>query len=75
MEIPFLGKSGPKIQTYLFRAKFSTYTNANMQNSMEMFTFSVLDKEYPFWESFARKTEAVMLDKIWYLIQIFRIQC
>ena len=30
----FLEKSGPKIQTCLFKVKVDTKTNSNMQNSM-----------------------------------------
>ena len=38
----FLGKFGPKNQNCLFKLKFGTYTNLNMQNSMAVFTLSVL---------------------------------
>ena len=31
----------------LLKVKFSTQTNSNMQNSMVMFSFSVLDRKYP----------------------------
>ena len=34
---------GPKNQNVKFKLKFGTYTNSNMQNSMALFTFSVLD--------------------------------
>ena len=34
LEIPFLGKFGPKVKNYQFKLKFSTYTNLNMKNSM-----------------------------------------
>ena len=49
MEIPFLGKFGPKNQNYQFKPKFGTYTNSNMQNSMVMLTFPVFEWKYPFW--------------------------
>ena len=43
----FLEKSGPKIQTCLFKVKVDTKTNSNMQNSMWCL-FYVLDwKQLP----------------------------
>ena len=42
-EILFLGKYGPKNQSYQFKLKFGTQTNSNMQNTMVVFTFSVSD--------------------------------
>ena len=36
---PFLGKFGPKIQNCLFKVKYGTLTNSNMQNQMVIFTF------------------------------------
>ena len=46
LEIPFLGKFGPKNQNCQFKLKFGTRTNSDMQNSLVMFTFSVLDWKY-----------------------------
>ena len=40
VEIPFLGKVGPKNQYHL-KLKFGTYSNSSMQNAMVMFTFPV----------------------------------
>ena len=37
------GKFGPKIQTCLFKVKFDTMTNLNMQNSMVVSNLSVLE--------------------------------
>ena len=48
-ETPFLGKFGPKNQNCQFNLKFGTWTNSNMENSMVVFTFSVLDWKHPFW--------------------------
>ena len=31
------------------------YSNSNMQNSMMLFTFAVLDQKYPFWENWSKK--------------------
>ena len=39
----FLGKFGPKIQNFLFKVKFDTKTNLNMQNSMVVSILSVLN--------------------------------
>ena len=48
LETPFLGKFGTKNQNCQFKLKFGTKTNSNMQNSMALFTFSVLDRKHPF---------------------------
>ena len=45
----FFGKFSPKNQNCQFKLKLGTYTNSNMQNSMVLFTFSVLHGKYPFW--------------------------
>ena len=55
LEIPFLGKFGPKSQNYQFQLKFGTYTNSNMQNSIVMFTFPAFDQKYCFWEIWSKK--------------------
>ena len=49
LETPFLGKFGQKNQNCQFKLKFVTQTNSNMQNSMALFTFSILDQKHPFW--------------------------
>ena len=67
MEIPFLGKFGPKNQNCHFMLKFGTYTNLNMQNSMVMFTFSVFDREYLFWANLVQKVTIITEAEIWYL--------
>ena len=59
VEIPFLGKLGPKNQNCHFMLKFGTYTNPNMQNSMVMFIFSVFDWKYPFWANLAQKVKII----------------
>ena len=43
LKTPFLGKFGPKTSNCQFELNFGTYTNLNMQNSMIVSTFSVLD--------------------------------
>ena len=48
-ETPFLGTFGPKNQNCQLKLKFGTKTNLNMQNSMVVFTFSVLYKKDRFW--------------------------
>ena len=50
-EILFLGKFGPKTQKSQFKLKFGIFTNSNIQNSMVMFPFSVLDQKYTFSEN------------------------
>ena len=39
----FMGKFGPKSQNCLFKVKFDTKTNSNMQNLMVVSILSVLD--------------------------------
>ena len=39
LEIPFLGKFGPKTQNCWFKLKFGTYTNYYKQHSMVVFSF------------------------------------
>ena len=51
LEIPFHNKFNPKNQNTLFELKFGTYTNSNMQISIMLITFSVLDSEYTFREN------------------------
>ena len=43
LETTFLGKFGSKNRNCQFTLKFGTKTNSNIQNSVVMFTFSVLD--------------------------------
>ena len=51
----FLGKFGPKNQSCQFKLKFGAKTNLNMQSSVVVFTFAVLDRKHPFWENFNQK--------------------
>ena len=65
-EIPFLGKFGQKKkENCQCKSKFSTQTNSNMQNPMVMFTFPVLDWNYPFWANLAQKLKLLIQAKIW----------
>ena len=43
LEIPFLGKFGPKGQNHQLKPKFGSWTNSNIQNSMILFTFFVFE--------------------------------
>ena len=45
----------------LFKVKFDTKANLNMQNSMMMFTFSVFDLKYLFWANLVHKIKIVRL--------------
>ena len=54
-EIPFLGKFGPKNQNCYFKMKFGSYTHLNMQSSIVMLTFSVLERKNPFWANLVQK--------------------
>ena len=76
VEIPFLGKFGPKNQNCHFKLKFGTYTNSNMQNSMVMFIFLVFAWKYPFWANLVQKIKIVTLslNLVPTLIRTCRIQ-
>ena len=62
----FLDKPGPKNENYQFRLNFPTFTNSNMQNSLALLTFSVLDQKHPFWANVVQKTKIVSLN--WNLV-------
>ena len=64
-EMSFLGKFGPKNQNCQFTLKFGTKTNFNMQNSMMVFNFAVLNWKYPFGENLVSKFKIVSLS--WHL--------
>ena len=50
-----LEKFSPNDQNCQFEVKFGSRLNLNMQNSMVVFTFSVLDQKNPFWENLDKK--------------------
>ena len=60
-ETPFLGKFGPKDQNRQFKLKFGNKTISNVQNSMVVFTFSVLDRKHPFLANVVQKIKIVNL--------------
>ena len=45
----------------LFNMKLGIYTNSNMLNLLVMFTFSVLERKYPFWANLVQKDKIVCL--------------
>ena len=65
LEIPFLGKFGPKSQNSRFKLKFGTYTNSNMQNSMVMFKFFVLIENTLFGQIWSKKSKLSVEAEIW----------
>ena len=60
-ETLFFGKFGPKSQNCQFDLKFSTKNNLNMQNSVVVFTFPLLDRKYSFTANLVRKIKIVSL--------------
>ena len=61
-EIPFLGKFGKKkINRNKNKIKIGIKGNSSMQNSMVMFTFSVLDQKDPFRANLVQKIKIVSL--------------
>ena len=71
-----LGKFGAKSQNYQLKLKFGTYTNSSMQNSMVIFTFSVVGQESAFWANLVKKIKIVSSrwNSTLKLIQICRIK-
>ena len=61
LDIPSLGKFGPKTQNCQFKLEFGTQTNLNMQNLVEMFTFSVFKQKHFFGEKFGPKNQNLQL--------------
>ena len=61
-----MGKFAPKIQNCLFKVKFDTKTNSNLQNSMVVYILSVLDCKYlPYFEQIGLKKLSVSAEN-WY---------
>ena len=60
-----LGKFGPNIQIYQFKLKFGAQTNSNMQNWMEMFTFSVFNGKHRFGEICSKYSNLSIYPEIW----------
>ena len=57
----FWGKSDPKNEDCQFKRKFGTQNNSNMQNSIALFIFSILDRKYLFWANLVQKVKIVSL--------------
>ena len=66
LEIPFCTNLFQKNQNCQFTLKFGIYSNSNMQNSVVVFTFSVLDQKYHFGATLVQKIKIVSLS--WNLI-------
>ena len=45
---PFWANLVQKNQNFQFKPKFGTKNNSNLQNSVVVFTFSLLDRKHPF---------------------------
>ena len=72
----FFGKFGPKCQNFLFKPKFGTQTNSNMQNTMMIFTLFASDWNSPFWTNLVQKIKILSLtwSLLLRLIRICRMQ-
>ena len=64
LEAHFSGKFGPKNQKCQFKLKFGTLINLNIQNSVVMFTFSVLGWVGLIW---SENSKLLVLAGIWFL--------
>ena len=58
-EVLLFGKFSPVNQNCQFKLKFGTSTNLNIQNSMEIITFSGFDQKYLFWVNMVQKFKIV----------------
>ena len=47
--IPFAGKFGPTIQSFLLKVKYYIQINSDIHNPIVMFPFTVFHGKYPFW--------------------------
>ena len=76
LKIPFLEKLGPKNQNCQFKLKFGNCPNSNTQNSIVMFTYSLLDRKSPFRANLVQKVKIVSLSwsLVSRLIRVPRIQ-
>ena len=63
--IPILGKFSPKSENWQFKLKSGTKPKSDMQNSIVMWTFFVLDQKYSFWKNLVSKFKIVW-SEIWY---------
>ena len=50
-------------QDLQFKLKFGSWTNSNMQNSMVVFTFAVLDQKHPFFSNLVQKIKIAGLSR------------
>ena len=71
--ITLFGKLGPKNQNCQFKLKFGTFTNSNMQNSIVLSTFSVLDGKHPFWATLVQKIKVASFS--WNLVPRLNETC
>ena len=71
-----LTKFGPKNQNCQFKQKLGTQTNSNIQNSITVFAFYVLDQKHHLWTNLVQKIKIVSLslNLVPRFIRICRIQ-
>ena len=62
-KVVFWGKFYPKHQKCQVKLIFDTKTKSNMQNSMVVFTFSVLGWKYHFWATLFQEIKIVRLSR------------
>ena len=55
-----MDKFDPKNQNCGFKIQVGASTNLNMLNAMRMFTLSILDQKYPFWENVCMSAQATI---------------
>ena len=66
MKNTLFGQTWSKKQNCQFKPKFGPKTNSNMQNSIVLFTFSVLSRKHPFWAYLVQKIKIDSLN--WKLV-------
>ena len=60
-EIRFWANLDKKSQNCRFKLKFGAKSNSNMQNSMVIVAFYVLDQKHTFWANLVQKIKIVSL--------------
>ena len=58
---PILAKLGQKSQDCRFQLKYVIWSNFNIQNSIILLTFSVLDRKHSFWANLIQTIKIVSL--------------
>ena len=64
--MPFLANFVQNVKIASLKAKFGSYSNSNMQNSVMLFIFFVFNQKYPFCANFVQNVKIISLS--WNLV-------